>query len=369
MNACPKKAIHMEPDRQGFLYPVINMVKCVDCGLCKQSCQIGKARAVQNEEPSNCFGVKNSDCIRAVSSSGGVFTALLDKFIIGGGSAAVGAVFDSEMNVVHKTANTRKECDAFRGSKYVQSNMGTIYKEVADTLSSGQQLLFSGTPCQVAGLKEYSKAHRIDEARLLTVDLVCHGAPSPKIWADYISAIEKKYHSDVETYTFRDKSVGWRGYHVRVGLANGDSIAQNNLTQSFAVIFGKEVMLRPSCFYCPYASMERCGDVTIGDFWGIEGIDKDFSDNKGISMVLVNTPKGEKMFSAIRPELNVKEYPSDVLTQPNLRKPTDFSLDYDAFWNDYESKDYLYVAKKYGGYGILRKFRYYKNAVKRKLMK
>lgn len=271
--------------------------------------------------------------------------------------------------MVHKTANTRKECDAFRGSKYVQSDMGTIYKEVADTLSSGQQLLFSGTPCQVAGLKEYLKSHRVDTTRLLTVDLVCHGAPSPKIWADYISALEKKYHSDVETYTFRDKSVGWRGYHVRVGLANGDSIAQNNLTQSFAVIFGKEVMLRPSCFYCPYASMERCGDVTIGDFWGIEGIDKDFSDNKGISMVLVNTPKGEKMFSAIRPELNVKEYPSDVLTQPNLRKPTDFSLDYDAFWNDYDSKGYLYVAKKYGGYGILRKFRYYKNAVKRKLMK
>ena len=369
MNACPKEAIHMEADSQGFLYPVIDTAKCVDCGLCKQSCQIGKVSSAQNEEPLNCFGVKNCDRIRAVSSSGGVFTALLDKFIIGGGSAAVGAVFDSEMNVVHKMASTQKECDAFSGSKYVQSNMGTIYKEVADTLSSGQQLLFSGTPCQVAGLKEYLKSHRVDTTRLLTVDLVCHGAPSPKIWMDYISVLREKYHSNVKAYTFRDKSVGWRGYHVRVGLANGDSIAQNNLTQSFAVIFGKEVMLLPSCFYCPYASMERCGDITIGDFWGIEGIDKDFSDNKGISMVLVNTSKGEKMFSAIRPELNVKEYPSDVLTQPNLRKSTDFSLDYDAFWNDYDLKGYLYVAKKYGGYGVLRKFRYYKNAVKRKLMR
>jgi len=152
-------------------------------------------------------------------------------------------------------------------------------------------------------------------------------------------------------------------------LADDRSISQNTLTQSFAIIFGKEVMLRPSCFYCPYASMERCGDITIGDFWGIEEVDRNFSDNKGISAVLVNTPKGEKMFSAIRSGLNVKEYPSDVLSQPNLRKPTDFSLDYDDFWNDYGLKGYLYVAKKYGGYGILRKVRYYMNAIKRKLMK
>ena len=203
MNACPKKAIHMEPDRQGFLYPVINTVKCVDCGLCKRSCQIGKARSAQNKEPSNCFGVKNSDSIRAVSSSGGVFTAFLDKFIIGGG-IAVGAVFDSEMNVAHKMASTQKECDAFRGSKYVQSDMGTIYKEVADILSNGQRLLFSGTPCQVAGLKEYLKAHRVDMTGFLTVDLVCHGAPSPKIWADYLSTLEKKYHSSINVFKYMD---------------------------------------------------------------------------------------------------------------------------------------------------------------------
>ena len=130
---------------------------------------------------------------------------------------------------------------------------------------------------------------------------------------------------------------GWRGYHVRVGLEDGRSIPQNDLTQSFAVIFGKEVMVRPSCFYCPYASMKRCGDITIGDFWGIEKVDKDFSDNKGISMVLVNTPKGQKIFSEIKGNLTVRRYESGVLSQPNLRKPTDFGIDYDRFWEDYHT--------------------------------
>ena len=367
MNACPKNAIRMEADNQGFLYPVINAVDCINCGLCKQNCQIRKSKTMQNERSSHCFGVKNHDYVRAVSSSGGVFTAILDE-VINGGGVVVGATFDSEMNVVHKTAQTRKECDAFRGSKYVQSDMGNIYKKVADTLSNKKKVLFSGTPCQVAGIKKYLEAHRIEMSGLYTIDLVCHGAPSPKIWKEYISVLENKYHSKIKNYTFRDKSAGWRGYHVRVELEDGRSVAQNDLTQSFAIVFGKEVMLRPSCFYCPYASMQRCGDITIGDFWGIDKIDKNFSDNKGISMVLINTSKGQEIFMAIKSELDVKEYSSEVLKQPNLRKSTDFSVDYDIFWSDYDSKNYLYIAKKYGEYGLLRKIRYYKNAIKRKLM-
>ena len=366
MNACPKHAIRMEADKQGFLYPVINDTLCIDCELCKRSCQIGKAKLLQNNAPLSCFGVKNHDSIRSVSSSGGVFTAIAEKCIDGG---VAGATFDSEMNVVHKMAQTREECEAFRGSKYVQSNMGTIYEEVVRPLSNGQNVIFSGTPCQIAGLKEYLGAHRIDTTGLLTVDLVCHGVPSPKVWKEYIAVLERKYRAKVANYTFRDKSAGWRGYHVKVGFEDGRFITQNALTQSFAIIFGKEVMLRPSCFYCPYSSMERCGDITIGDFWGIEGVDKDFSDDKGVSMVLVNTPKGQDIFLTIKDGLNVKEYPSKVLVQPNLRKSTDFSADYDAFWSDFDSKGYQYVAKKYGGYGLLRKFRYYKNAVKQKLMK
>lgn len=367
MNACPKSAIHMEPDEQGFLYPIINDSLCIDCGICQKTCQIGKFADLQNQEVEICYAVKNEDGIREISSSGGVFTAILQNYSEGG--VTVGATFNSEMKVIHTIAKDLKEAEAFRGSKYIQSDMQGIYKEISDILNRGEKVLFSGTPCQVAAIQNYMRIHRVRTEQLLCVDLVCHGAPSPQIWKDYLNGVENKYHSKVKNYTFRDKVVGWRGYHVRVGLEDGRSIPQNDLIQSFAVIFGKEVMVRPSCFYCPYASMKRCGDITIGDFWGIEKVDKDFSDNKGISMVLVNTPKGQKIFSEIKGNLTVRRYESDVLSQPNLRKPTDFGMDYDRFWEDYHTKGYLYVAKKYGGYGILRKVRYYKNAIKRKLMK
>lgn len=371
MNACPKHAIQMRMDMQGFLYPVVNNSVCVDCGLCKRSCQIGSTELLQNDAPLICYGAKNHDSIRSMSSSGGVFTAIMQnwKYASLKRWAIAGAMFDCKMNVVHKMAQTLEECNAFRGSKYVQSNMGTIYGEVADSLSDRRNVLFSGTPCQVAGLKKYLKTHQIDTSGLLTVDLVCHGVPSPKIWMDYIGVLERKYHAKVTNYTFRDKSIGWKGYHARIGLEDGRSIAQNNLIQSFAIIFGKEVMLRPSCFYCPYSSMKRCGDITIGDFSGIEEIDERFSDNKGVSMVLASTQKGQQFFSAIREKLEAREYPAEVLAQLNLRKPTDFSVDYDTFWKDYDSKGYRYVAKKYGGYGLLRKIRHYKSAIRLRLMK
>ncbi|NLJ70776.1 MAG: 4Fe-4S dicluster domain-containing protein [Clostridiaceae bacterium] len=363
-NSCIYNAITMVPDQQGFLYPHIEQEKCVNCGLCKKSCPIALEEKHKNEKCDEVLGVKNQDIIREKSSSGGIYTALSD-WILEQNGVCIGVQYNEKMEVVHAEADNKEQRDAFLGSKYVQSNIGFIYRRTYEILNSGKLVMFSGTPCQIAGLKQFLKNKKYDEDLLVLVDIVCHGVPSPKIWKDYVSFIEKKYHGKLEDYSFRDKEVGWRGYHIRVNFANGNVIKDNHITQSFAKLFLRDCMLRPSCFYCPYASLSSVGDITIGDFWGIEKIDSDFSDNKGISMVLSNTSKGNKIVSTLLDLLSLKNssYSSDVLKQHNLFNSTNYGEIYDEFWHLYSRKGFTAVAAKWGGYGKLRFLRRVKASI------
>lgn len=368
-NICPRNAIAMEEDEQGFLYPVIDKKKCVDCGLCVKVCQIGKEKDTLYHKAEQCYGIKHCDEIRKNSSSGGIYTAVSDKVIDDLKGACAGVRYDENFNVVHSLAFNSGERDCFRGSKYVQSDVGEIYKKVSALLKEDKTVLFSGTPCQVTALRRYLYELHIDEKNLITADIVCHGSPSPKIWRDYIKTIEDKYKGKLTGYTFRNKEAGWRGYHIKAQFDNGITVADNDVTYSYAVLFGADVMLRPSCYYCPYSSLGRCGDITIGDFWGIEKIDSDFSDNKGISMAFANSPKGEKIIEDVikQNSLVYKKYSTNCLTQPNLYGSTDYSEYYDMFWQDYNKKGFIKVAKKYGGMGKFAKYYYYKRAIRTKL--
>ena len=360
-SACPSKAITMESDEQGFWYPHIDEEKCISCGMCQNACQIGKIYNLRSNHPMNCFGVKCQDDIRLVSSSGGVYTALSD-YVLENDGLCVGAEYDNNMRVVHSIAESKEMRNRFRGSKYVQSDMYGVYEKIKQAISYGKYVLYTSTPCQCAAVKQYmSKKSDVNGlSRLILVDMVCHGVPSPAVWMDYVKYMENDVHAEMNNYVFRNKEVGWRNYNVKASFVDGSVRRNDRKSRTYVQLFSRDVMLRPSCYYCPYSKMSRCSDLTIGDFWGIEDIDEGFSDNKGVSMLLVNTEKGQALWERCKSKVAVyKEIDVAKLMQPQLHNSVDYSIEYDAFWKDYLCHGYRFVATKYGGaskyYEFLRK--------------
>ena len=349
-NVCPKKAITMKMDDKGFFYPEINNSICCECGLCKKVCQISKEKELLREKTELCFAVKNNDKIRMISSSGGVYSSISD-IILSENGCCVGAAYDDNMNVVHLIARSVKERNLFRGSKYVQSDMGTIYSKIADLLNQRKKVLFSGTPCQVSGLLFFLKEKNVGITNLVTNDLVCHGVPAPGVWQSYLSFLNKKYESKLVKFSFRNKKNGWKGYHIKAEFENGTIINDSEITQTYIKLFNRDLILRPSCYKCPYASLNRVGDLTIADFWDIEEIDYSFLDDIGVSMVFVNSDTGKKIFKEILedPQVIVRAYPTNLLKQHNLYNPTQKGVFYKDFWRTYLRKGFKRAAYKYGG--------------------
>ena len=314
--ACPKRAITLVPDSLGFKYPVINNILCVDCKVCEKVCPFYQEK--KDGAPLRVYAAKNY-CIQDLESSrsGGVFPALY-KTIIAEGGSVYGALFDDSLNVVHQSADNEESCKGFRGSKYVQSELGNVFQSVVSDLKQGLKVLFSGTPCQVAGLKKVVPPHFSGD--LYTVDIICHGTPSPKLYKDYLAYLERIYSSRVVAFNFRDKSVnGWHDHKESAILENGNKIVKNLYTS----LFYTNCFFRESCYVCPYASTYRVSDLTLGDLWGWEKIDKDLNrDDKGISLVLINSEKGNDLFELAKDDLKVKEVVMENCLQPNLIRPT-----------------------------------------------
>lgn len=277
VSACPKQCIRMAEDKEGFLYPQIDTTDCVDCGLCEKVCPV--LHPVQAKERTAVFAaVNNNSEVRMQSSSGGIFTLLAEQTIQKGG-VVFGACFDKEWNVVHRYTETLGGLSVFRGSKYVQSDMGTSFQDAKRFLDQGREVLFSGTPCQIAGLKNYL---RKSYSTLLTVEVACHGVPSPKVWSSYLS--DKK---NINYINFRSKCKGWKGYHMileyggcKEVIPSGENLYMN--------AFLSDLSVRPSCFACPAKIKHSQSDVLIADFWGIDQIQPEIDDDKGCSLVMVN---------------------------------------------------------------------------------
>ncbi len=320
-NICSKNAIILKQDVNGFYYPEISSALCIECGLCAKVCQIGKETNKLNNKSEFCFGIKANDEIREHSSSGGIFTLISDSILKDNG-VCVGVKYDEKFNVVFDVASTAQQRDKFCGSKYVQGDLRDVFKKVKHYLQSGTNVLFSGTPCQVNALNFFLESLNVDTNLLLTIDLVCHGVPSPKVWKEYVSELQETYNSELSEFTFRDKNSGWHGYHILAKFKNGLVIRENSATMSFVKLFTKDLMLRPSCYKCRYSSLNRTGDITIGDFWGIENIDVDFSDNQGVSLVMFNTEKAKKYLEDIETKIRIKKYETSMLKQHNLYAPT-----------------------------------------------
>lgn len=350
---CPKSAVSM--DFTQFSYPKIDSNKCIDCGLCRKKCPF----ANKKEEESNCLKAyavkhKTKDVIEN-SSSGGVFTALSDYFLNNNG-VIYGADFDKNMTVHHTRAATVRERDRLRGSKYVQSDMLGIFKKIQADLNNGKKVLFTGTPCQASAVRTaFPKSEN-----LYIIDIICHGVPSPMLWQQYVDFIENKYKKKLSYYSFRDKEQnGWRQYSAKLTFQDGDILTHSNVTGSFIELFRYDVALRPSCTECIYTSPHRIGDITIGDFWGIENVLPEFDDNSGISAVMVNTTKGECLFNSILDDITAIECKqSDIADkQPNLSKPSSYSNIATAFNNDWKILPFEDVLKKYTRVGAKRRIK------------
>lgn len=292
---CPHDAIEMQADPAGFLYPTVYLQRCTECGRCKVACPV--LNPPPSHSPLKAYAcMARDDALRKASSSGGVFS-LLAQDTLGLGGVVFGAVLDEHMDVVHERAETNENLPALRGSKYVQSRMGSTYREVRDSLRSGRAVLFSGTPCQVAGLRSYLGR---DFDGLLCVDIVCHGVPSPRVWRRYLQQLEEQYQARPITAAFRRKDEGWRSFSMAVGFNNGAEHRMTLQEDPFLRAFLSDVCLRPSCHACRFKGLERPADITLGDFWGVEDVAPECDDDRGTSLVLVHSVAGRDAFERVR---------------------------------------------------------------------
>ena len=275
---CPRLCISLKEDKEGFLYPVVDKENCIDCGLCEKVCP--ELNVAQERVPLNVYAVKHKDEeIRMKSSSGGVFTLLAEQIIDEGG-VVFGARFDEYWEVMHDYTETKDGLAAFRGSKYVQSKIGNTYQQAEVFLKQGRKVMFTGTPCQIAGLKRFL---RKEYRNLLAVDLVCHGVPSPRVWRMYLKEISRG--ENITEVNFRSKDVGWKKYKVVVN-GKDNLINEPFYENAFMQAFLRNFILRPSCYQCLAKSGKSGADVTIGDFWGIENVLPEFDDDKGCGLIL-----------------------------------------------------------------------------------
>lgn len=343
--ACPVLAIHMEQDREGFLYPVIDEDKCVHCGLCDRVCGFQPADQIRGGryDLPKAYGVKHKDLNKRMTSrSGAAFVAFSDRILKQGG-AVYGAAMMSDFSVRHIRAVTPEERDRMKNAKYVQSIVTMVLPDIMKDLKDGIPVLFSGTPCQVAGVYALLNAKGIRTDKLITCDLVCHGVPSPAIWKDYVEWIERKFGKKIVKASFRDKEYGWDTHFESFELEDG----KKKLRREYTDLFYEHIMFRPSCHACHFANTHRVADLTLADFWGIEKHDRSFDDNRGVSLVLANTEKGSEMLESVKDEL--EWFSCDILQclQPTLVKPSRPSVQREDFWRDYCGKGFDWVIRKY----------------------
>lgn len=295
-NKCPKQAIRMLPDQEGFVFPQVINDKCVNCGLCVTSCPVIHPEYSNQKEP-ECYAVMASDEIRAKSSSGGIFSLLSEWVFEQKGVVCGAALEDDQYSVHHVIATSEDELAPLRGSKYVQSNTEDVYAQIKEFLRQERVVLFTGTPCQVAGLKSFLGK---DYSTLYTVDLVCHGVPSPSLYKKFIQELERDYSSKAISVSFRDKSIVKWDVSTTIKFENGKIYQKKRNECPYLNSFLKLLTLRKCCGNCPFATLPRQGDMTIADLWDIHRYNPELDDRKGTSMALINNNKGQALIAVLK---------------------------------------------------------------------
>lgn len=345
---CPCGAITMKADDEGFAYPEINNELCVECGRCRAACQIHSLQEKKTIDPIVYAAKHANEDTRAKSTSGGMFSAFADKILADNG-VIYGVAYDENFTARHERAESAEQYRRFRGSKYVQSELGDCFARVKEDAESGRSVLFVGTPCQIGGLKTYL-GDLAEADNLLLCEIICHGAPSPKLWKEHIALLESERQSKVVDYKNRSKVLGWHGHNEHIFFENGKEEYDSKLSNLHKDLFYAHLTIRPSCYTCRYTGFPRYADITIADFWGIENFMPDFDDNKGISMLILNTPKAVAFYNTIKDSLICRESTVEQAFFDNHKRPAKINVNRENFWRDYHQNGYRFVARKYADY-------------------
>ena len=338
---CPRDAICMSRDREGFAHPAVDLSKCVRCGRCTAVCPVLHPR--EPKPLPAAFAVWNrDDAIRRDSTSGGAFTALAD-FVLEGGGVVFGAAFDGRQHLRHTACFRKEELWRLRGAKYVQSDLEGTFRTIKECLES-RQVLFSGTPCQVDGLYRYLGGR---PENLTTCDLVCHGVPSPGVWEDTARKIESRKGKGLQAVRFRNKVAGWKDSHFTAVYDDGSVDSAPLYQTEYGHAFGRSLFLRPSCYRCPYASMTRPGDFTLGDFWGLGPDELPEQQRWGVSLLLVNTAHGSHLFDQLPLSRQAFSPERAIAGNPRLASPTACPPERPAFFAAYALEPFDTVWKRF----------------------
>lgn len=349
-NICPKHAIDLIIDEQGFWQPQINKQQCINCGLCHKSCPVFFKVDAHDKITPKIYACWHKDSLkRQQAASGGLFSALMLE-ALSQNFYVCGATFTPDLQAKHIIIHEQSDYLKLIGSKYVQSYIGSTFREIRQLLLKGNKVLFSGTPCQVSGL--YSFLKKRYSGQLFTVDLLCHGVPSPQIFQDYIQYLSSIHNDKICDFIFRKKP-GWRRYQVIAKFTNHRELISYKDTNEYIKGFLKGNFLRKSCYNCDYTNLNRISDLTIGDFWNYyadtDNIKDDKDDDKGISMLLINTENGHTLFEQTKQQLIyfAKDYQKSTQTSPRLHKPTKKPETYESFWKDYPEKNFDFMLEQY----------------------
>lgn len=341
---CPRGCITMVEDGEGFRYPQVDADKCVQCGLCETVCPVLHPAEDTGREPEAYAAYSLDPEIRRESSSGGIFTLLAEKILEENG-VVYGAAMEGS-RVQHIRVAEREKLSRLRGSKYVQSDIAGTYRQAKADLDGGKPVLFSGTPCQIEGLRTFL---RKDYEKLVCVDIICHGVPSPKVWQDYVSLRETAAGAPAARMIFRHKKYGWKSYAVLFEFSNKTAYDRRHSDDPFMQVFLHDLCLRPSCYECSFKKLGRVSDITLADYWGITEICPEMDDDGGTSLVLVHSEKGQNLLEAIRSRMCCRGTDGKAAIAVNsamlhsVKKPKNR----ERFLNEVQANNFEALAAKY----------------------
>lgn len=349
-DVCAHKAISFKTDIEGFWYPEVDTAKCSDCGLCEKVCPVINVEKLKKNDfpqPKNAIAAIHKNMkVRWDSTSGGAFSALAETMYEQAGYVG-GAVYNEDFSVSNFVSNNSNDLSRLRSSKYLQSNAEGLYRQIKQLLKEGEKVLACGTPCQMAALRAYLGK---DYDNLIIVDFICRGVNSPKVYRAYLDSLEKQYGGKVVYVKAKNKELGWRNLTRKVTFDNGKSYYGVRMDDDFRRGYHTNVFCRPSCYDCPFKDFPRIADITIGDYWGIERVDKNLDNNIGTSMILLNSSKGVQYFEKTKDKLEWIETKFEDILPGNPALLTSIpaaNVDRAQFFEDLDKTDFESVTEKY----------------------
>lgn len=345
-NICPQGAIEMIPDEEGFLYPHVNKNSCNGCGLCASVCPMGKNKTIKDEQ--KVYGCVNKDFdVKMKSASGGMFSILAD-YVLDKGGVVFGATLDNSCEVRHIMIDDKKNLSKLRGSKYVQSIIGDTFTQAKEQLDKERLVLFVGTPCQIAGLKSFLvKSYD----NLIAVELICYGVPSPAVFKKYMEeTLAANGGGTIKSVSFRNKDESWRNYNFIIETTEKTINRKGRTEDLYVRGFLNILFNRPSCMNCDYRGLKSTGDMIIGDYWGVATKFPELNDDKGVSLVILNTKKGRRVFSKLADKMDIVETTYEHASANNLclLKSAVPHKNREEFFKDFkEGKSVIESIKKY----------------------